>query len=180
MTTHSIDITHSEIGFTVRHMMFAKVRGQFKTWTAAIAYDPANVTRSKVSVEIDTASIDTREPQRDTHLRSADFFDTESFPKMTFVSKRIEALGSGEYPLVGDLTIRGTTNEVKLEVAKTGDGKDPWGNRRLGFAAKGSISRGAFGLKWNQALEAGGVLVSDKVDLEIEVQVVAKADTVAA
>ena len=180
MTTHSIDVTHSEIGFSVRHMMFAKVRGQFKAWTATIAYDPADPTQSKLSVDVDTSSVDTREAQRDAHLRSADFFDTETFPKMTYVSKRIDAVGDGQYKVVGDLTIRGTTNEVTLDVEQSGGGKDPWGNQRLGFTAKGSLSRGAFGLKWNQALEAGGVLVSDKVELEIEVQVVAKAGTAAA
>ena len=175
MTTFDIDLAHSEIGFTVRHMMFAKVRGQFKSWSAKLEYDAADATKSLVKVEIDTASIDTREDKRDAHLRSADFFDTEKFPKMTFESKRIEPLGEGRYKLVGDLTIRGNTNEVSLDVEQSGGGKDPWGNQRLGFVAKGSLSREKFGLTWNQALEAGGVLVSDKVELEIEPQVVVEA-----
>ena len=175
MSAHTIDTTHSEISFTVRHMMFAKVRGQFKKWTAALDYNPADPTRSKVRAEIDVASIDTREAQRDGHLRSGDFFDAEKFPTMTFASKRIEAKGKGLYTLVGDLTIRDVTREVSLEVEQTGGGKDPWGNQRLGFTLKGAINRGDWGLKWNQALEAGGVLVSDKVDLEAEVQVVQAA-----
>ncbi|HVJ90269.1 MAG TPA: YceI family protein [Labilithrix sp.] len=180
MTTYSIDTSHSEIGFSVRHMVFAKVRGQFKTWNATLEYDAAAPAKSVVTVEVDTASIDTREAQRDAHLRSADFFDSESHPKMTFKSTRVEPAGEGKYKLIGDLTIRGTTNEVTLDVEQTGAGKDPWGNDRLGFAARATINRSDWGLKWNQALEAGGVLVSDKVELEIEVQVVAKAGTVAA
>jgi polyisoprenoid-binding protein YceI len=172
MPSYTIDTSHSEIGFTVRHMMFAKVRGQFKTWTATATYDAADPTKSAFHAEIDAASIDTREGKRDDHLRSADFFDAGKFPKLTFDSKKIERAGSGAYKLTGDLTIRGTTRSVTLDVEETGGGKDPWGNARLGFSAKGSLSRSDFGLTWNQALEAGGVLVSDKVDVDIEVQIV--------
>ena len=168
---YNVDNTHSEIGFTVRHMMFAKVRGQFKTWTAKLGYDAANPAKSTVEVEIDTSSIDTHEDKRDAHLKSADFFDAEKFPKMVFKSKRIEGSG-GRLKVTGDLTIRDQTHEVVLDVEQTGSGKDPWGNERLGFSAKGAISRGEWGLKWNQALEAGGVLVSDKVDIDVEAQVV--------
>lgn len=173
MTAYSVDTAHSEIGFSVRHMMFAKVRGQFKTWTAALAYDAADPSKTSVRVQIDTASIDTREEKRDAHLRSDDFFSAGKFPKITFESKRIEKTGQGRYKLVGDLTIRDVTREVALDVEQTGGGKDPWGNQRLGFSAKGTINRGDWGLKWNQALEAGGVLVSDKVDIEVEAQAVA-------
>ncbi|WP_394834004.1 YceI family protein [Pendulispora rubella] len=175
MATYSIDTTHSEIAFTVRHMMFAKVRGQFRTWSATLTYDAGSPAASKVQVEIDAASIDTHEAQRDGHLRSGDFLDTEKFAKITFASKRIESSGKGRYKLAGDLTIHGVTNEVTLEVEQTGQGKDPWGNDRLGFNAKTTILRSDFGLKWNQALEAGGVLVSDKVEIEAEVQVVQAA-----
>jgi polyisoprenoid-binding protein YceI len=175
MATHSIDTAHSEIAFTVRHMMFAKVRGQFKKWSANLTFDAADPTKSKVEVEIDTASIDTREAQRDGHLRSPDFFDSEKFPKMTFQSKRIVPAGEGRYEVVGDLTIRGATHEVKLEAEQTGSGKDPWGNQRLGFAAKGLLHRSKWGLVWNQALEAGAVLVSDKVEIDVEVQVIVAA-----
>jgi polyisoprenoid-binding protein YceI len=180
MATHDIDIAHSEIGFTVRHMMFAKVRGQFKKWNATLNFDAADPTRSRVEVEIDTASVDTREAQRDAHLRSPDFFDAEKFPKMTFKSKRIVSAGPGRYEVVGDLTIRGATNEVKLDVEQTGSGKDPWGKVRLGFNAKGAISRSKWGLVWNQALEAGAVLVSDKVEIDVEAQVVVAAEAAVA
>jgi polyisoprenoid-binding protein YceI len=171
----TIDATHSEISFTVRHMMFAKVRGQFNKWTSTVAFDAADPTKSRVAVEIDATSINTREAQRDGHLRSADFLDAEKFPTLSFKSKRIEVVSKGQYKLVGDLTIRDATHEVTLDVEQTGTGKDPWGNQRLGFSAKGAISRGQWGLKWNQALETGGVLVSDKVDIEAEVQVVQAA-----
>ncbi|WP_394827409.1 YceI family protein [Pendulispora albinea] len=172
MATQSIDVAHSEIGFVVRHMVFSKVRGQFKKWSATLDYDAADPTKSRVGVEIETASIDTREEDRDKHLRSADFLDTEKFPKMIFASKRIERAGKDRYKLVGDLTIHGATNEVTLDVEATGGGADPWGNQRAGFSAKTTILRSQWGLKWNQALEAGGVLVSDKVDVEVEVEVV--------
>jgi polyisoprenoid-binding protein YceI len=172
MATYTIDNAHSEIGFTVRHMMFAKVRGQFKALKADLAFDAANPAKSTLSVDVDTASIDTREEKRDAHLRSGDFFDAEKFPKMTFKSKRIEGAGGGRYKLVGDLTIKDATHEATFDVEQTGAGKDPWGNERRLFTAKGQISRGQWGLTWNQALEAGGVLVSDKVDIEVEAQVV--------
>lgn len=172
MASYSIDTTHSEVSFTVRHMMFAKVRGQFKTWSTALSFNAENPSQSTVTAEIDTGSIDTREAARDTHLRSGDFFDSEKFPKMLFKSKAVTAAGDGKYKLVGDLTIRDITHEVTLDVEQTGAGKDPWGNDRLGFSAKTSISRGEWGLKWNQALEAGGLLVSDKVDIDVEVQVI--------
>jgi polyisoprenoid-binding protein YceI len=173
MSTYSVDPSHSEVGFTVRHMMFAKVRGQFKTWTANVEYDDADPTKTRVRAEIDTASIDTREAQRDAHLRSADFFDSENHPKMVFESKRVARKGD-DFEVSGDLTIRGVTKSITLSVERTGAGKDPWGNARLGFRATGSIHRAEWGLTWNQALEAGGVLVSDKVDLDIEVQLVEK------
>jgi polyisoprenoid-binding protein YceI len=172
MATYNIDTAHSEVGFTARHMVFAKVRGQFKSWNAKLNYDALNPANSSVVVDIDTASIDTREEKRDAHLRSADFFDAEKFPRMVFKSKRVEAAGKGNYRLVGDLTIRNVSREVALDVEQTGAGKDPWGNDRLGFTASTAISRSEWGLKWNQALEAGGVLVSDKIEIGVEVQVV--------
>jgi polyisoprenoid-binding protein YceI len=172
MSTYNVDLVHSEIGFTVRHMMFAKVRGHFGKWSAVLGYDEADPTRSKIHVEVETASVDTRDAQRDGHLRSPDFFQSDKFPKMIFEGKRIERAGSGRYELTGDLTIRDTTREVTLEVEQTGSGKDPWGNQRLGFRVSGAINRGDWGLKWNQVLEAGSVMVSDKVDIEVEVQVI--------
>ena len=179
MSTTTIDTTHSEISFAVRHMMFAKVRGHFKAWKAELAFDAEAPSRSKVTVDVDVTSIDTREAKRDAHLRSADFFDAEQFPTMRFESTSVEATGEGTYRLSGDLTIRGTTRPVTLDVEQTGSGKDPWGNDRLGFTVKGSISRSEWGLTWNQALEAGGVLVGDKVEIEVETQVVASAQRAA-
>lgn len=172
MATYNVDPSHSEIGFSVRHMMFAKVRGQFKTWTVNLAYDAASPAKSTIEVDVETASVDTRDAQRDGHLKSGDFFESEKFPKMTFKSTHIEPAGTGKYKVTGDLTIRGVTHPVTLDVEQTGSGKDPWGNDRLGFSAHGSIHRSEWGLKWNQALEAGGVLVSDKVEIEVEAQVV--------
>src|SRR5882724_4696748 len=175
MSSQTVDIAHSEIAFSVRHMMFAKVRGNFKKWDATLAYDPTDPQKSSVEVDIETGSIDTRDEKRDGHLRSPDFFDSEKYPTMKFKSKRIEPAGKARYRLVGDLTIRGATHEVVLDVEQTGGGKDPWGNERIGFTAKGAINRGEWGLVWNQALEAGAVLVSDKVDIEVEAEVIVGA-----
>jgi len=174
MTTYSIDNSHSDVNFSVRHMVFAKVRGHFTKWTAELAYDAADPSRSSVSVSIDTGSIDTREPQRDGHLKSPDFLDAEKFPKITFKSTKVERKGDKKYALVGDLTIHGVTKPVTLDVEELGGGKDPWGNQRLGFSAKTKIDRGEFGLKWNQVLETGGVLVGEHIDVEADVEVVAK------
>jgi polyisoprenoid-binding protein YceI len=175
MTTFTIDNAHSDIGFSVRHMVFAKVRGHFTKWTANLVLNESDVAKSSVEVSIDAASIDTREPQRDGHLRSGDFLDAEKYPKITYKSRRIEAAGGKKYKVVGDLTIHGVTREVPLDVEETGRGKDPWGNHRIGFSARTSIERSAFGLKWNQALETGGVLVADRVDIELDIEAVAAA-----
>lgn len=172
MATWNIDTSHSGIHFTVRHMVFAKVHGRFSKWTATFALDEANLAASKVTVDIDAASIDTAEEKRDGHLKSPDFLDVANHPKVTFVSKSVEG-GGDSFKVKGDLTVRGATKEVTLDVEKTGAGKDPWGNARIAFTAKTSINRKDFGLTWNQALEAGGVLVGEKVDIEIEVQAVA-------
>ncbi len=178
-TNWNIDTSHSGINFSVRHMVFAKVRGRFGTWTGKVTLDEEDLLRSSVEVEIDAASIDTGVADRDNHLRSPDFFDVGTFPKLTFKSKRMEAHGAG-YRLVGDLTIRDVTHEVTLEVESGGQAKDPWGNQRVAFTAKTSIDRTAYGLKWNQVLEAGGVLVGERIDIEIEVQAVKAAASAAA
>lgn len=174
MTTFSIDPTHSAIHFSVRHMVFAKVRGSFGSWRAELTLDAADITRSSVKVEIDAASIDTGVADRDQHLRSADFLATEEFPTIRFESTGVEGSGS-ELKLQGNLTIRGVTRPITLDVERLGEGKDPWGNQRLGFSAKGSLDRKQYGLNWNQVLEAGGVLVGDKVEIEIDIEAVAKA-----
>ena len=172
MVSYTVDNAHSDVGFSVRHMVFAKVRGHFTKWTAQIAFDPSDPTKSAVEATIDAASIDTREPQRDGHLKSADFLDVEKYPTITFKSRRVERAGDKRYKVVGDLTIHGVTRETTLESEELGRGKDPWGNERVIFSAKGSVNRADFGLKWNQALETGGVLVGDKVEIEVDAEVI--------
>ena len=170
-TTWNIDATHSTIGFSIRHMVFSKVRGRFLKHTGAIQLGD-DATQSWVEVAIDAASIDTGTAQRDTHLRSADFFDVERFPELRFRSTRVEDIGGGRLRVLGELTIRDTTREVALDAESAGRGVDPWGNERIGFVAKTSIDRKDFGLQWNQVLEAGGVLVGDRVDIELDIQAV--------
>ncbi len=172
MATYTIDNAHSDVSFSVRHMVFAKVRGHFTKWTAALEVDPADPSKSSVQVTIEAASIDTREAQRDGHLKSADFLDVEKHPQITFKSRRIERAQKGHYKVTGDLTIRGVTHEVPLDIEELGGGKDPYGNERVGYNAKATITRTDWGLKWNQTLEAGGVLVGEKVDIEIEVEAI--------
>jgi polyisoprenoid-binding protein YceI len=174
MTTYTIDTTHSDVGFSVRHMVFAKVRGHFTKWTADLAFDPADPSKDAVNVSIDVNSIDTREAQRDGHLKSPDFLDAEKYPTITYKSTKVESAGSKKYNVTGDLTIHGVTKPVKLEVEELGGGKDPWGNQRVAFQAKTRVDRGEFGLKWNQALETGGVLVGEHIDIEIDIEAIAK------
>jgi polyisoprenoid-binding protein YceI len=174
MTTYSIDNTHSDVTFSVRHMVFAKVRGHFTKWTSELAFDPADPSRSSLSVTIETGSIDTREAQRDGHLKSPDFLDAEKYPTIVYKSRKVERKGDKKYAVLGDLTIHGVTKPVTLDVEELGGGKDPWGNQRLAFAAKTKIDRGDFGLKWNQVLETGGVLVGEHIEIEADVEVVVK------
>ncbi len=174
-TTWTIDATHAEVGFSVKHLMISTVRGRFGAVEGTVTIDEATPANSKVDVTIDVASIDTRQEMRDNHLRSPDFFDVATFPTMRFVSKKVSGDIEGDFKVVGDLTIRDQTREVTLDATFTGKGKDPWGNERAGFEAKGKINRTEFGLGWNQALEAGGVMVSEDVKLTIEVEVVKKA-----
>lgn len=168
----SIDTSHSGVHFTVRHMVITKVRGSFQTWNGTIDFDEADPTRSTVSARIEAASIDTREPKRDAHLRSADFFDVEQFPALTFESTHIVKHDEG-FDVHGNLGIHGVTRPVVLRAEYLGAGKDPWGNRRVGFQAHTTINRRDFGLNWNQALEAGGVLVAEKVEIELDIQAIA-------
>ena len=175
MADWTIDTAHSAINFSVRHMMFGKTRGQFNRWQGRLQLVPEKLTSSSVEVTIDASSIVTGDEQRDTHLRSADFLDAEKFPTLTFRSTRVEDLGGGNLRILGDLTVHGTTREVVLEAEYGGNTKDPWGNNRAGFGARTSIDRTDFGLKWNMALEAGGIVVGNKVDIEIEVEAVQAA-----
>jgi polyisoprenoid-binding protein YceI len=172
-TEWKVDTSHSSAGFTVRHLVISKVHGKFTKWEGAVAFDEKDLANSKIDLAIDVASVDTSEEKRDAHLRSADFFDAEQHPKLTFKSKRVEKNGGDSYKVIGDLTIRGTTREVAAEVTYEGRGKDPWGKERIAFTGKASINRNDFGLKWNQALETGGVLVGEKVDIGLELQAIA-------
>lgn len=176
----NIDTTHSSVGFSVRHLMFAKVRGRFAKWQGTVRLDPDDLTHASVNVVIDAASIDTGVADRDNHLRSGDFFDVEHAPELTFTSTKIEAVGGDRYKVYGELSIRGITREVVLDVEHGGQAKDPWGNQRVAFTATTSVNRTDFGLKWNRLVEAGGVLVGERVDIELEVQAVQAAATEAA
>ncbi len=169
-TTWKIDTSHSGVHFTVRHMVFAKVRGTFTKFSGALVLEEP-FEKSTVSVDIEAASIETRDEKRDGHLRSADFFDVEKFPKLTFRSKKVEGTADA-FKVTGELTMHGATREVVLHGERTGTGKDPWGNERAGFSAKAQVDRKDFGLTWNQALETGGVLVGDRIDIELEVEAI--------
>jgi polyisoprenoid-binding protein YceI len=181
-TRWDIDTSHSDVSFTVRHMVVTKTRGRFTRWSGVVDFDEADPTRSRVEVQIEAASIDTGHADRDAHLRSADFFDAENHPYLTFKSTGIER-GEGErYRIAGDLTMRGVTRPVVLEAELGGVAADPWGARRAGFSAHTQVNRKDFGLTWNQPLETGGLLVGEKVDIALEVeavQPVAKADNAA-
>ncbi|HVG61368.1 MAG TPA: YceI family protein [Hyalangium sp.] len=170
--TWNIDTTHSAIHFTARHMVIAKVRGSFRRYSGTVSLDEQDLTASSVSVRIDAASIDTGVEQRDNHLRSADFFDVEKFPAITFQSTKVEKSSGTGLRVTGNLTMRDVTREVVLEAEQLGIGKDPWGNVKVAFEAKTSVDRRDFGLKWNQALETGGVLVGEKVEISLEIQAV--------
>lgn len=167
--TYTIDPTHSNVEFAVRHMMITTVKGRFGDVKGTIEI-PEN-GQPKVDVTIATASIDTRAEARDTHLRSADFFDVEKYPELRFVSTKATKTDDG-YKLVGDLTIKGLTKTITLTVTEEGAGVDPWGNQKAAFSATGKFNRSEFGLNWNAALETGGVLVSDEVKLSIDAQLV--------
>jgi polyisoprenoid-binding protein YceI len=172
----SFDLVHSSINFWVRHLMVSKVHGRFGQWTGSLQLDESNLAASSLDIQIDAASIDTREPQRDTHLRSADFLEAEKYPHLTFKSTAVKVAGKDSFEVQGNLTIRGVTKPVTLEVESSGRVKDPWGGERAGFSAHGSIERKDFGLTWNKALEAGGVVVGDKVEISIEIEAVRKLE----
>lgn len=167
--TYQIDPVHSQVEFTVDHLVVFKVNGAFNEYQGEIEADSASKSLTSAKAEIKVASIDTREPKRDGHLLSADFFDAENYPFVTFTSKRVE--GSGDnITVVGDLSIRGTTKEVALKGSFRGENTDPWGNVRAGFSASTVINRHDYGLSWNKALETGGVVVGDDVTIRLEVQ----------
>ena len=167
----SIDPAHTEVEFSARHLMISNVKGRFDSPTGSVSYDPARPDSLELDVSIPVKTIDTRNAQRDAHLRSADFFDAEHFPQMTFKGKRIDGDVAGKFKLIGDLTIRGTTREVALDVTAEGGGPDPWGNDRLGFSATGAVNRQEFGLRWNQLLEGGGLTVGDEIKIIINTEI---------
>ena len=171
-----IDSSHSGASFTVKHMMISNVRGEFNKVSGTFNYNEKDPTKSTVAATIDASSIDTREPKRDEHLKSPDFFDVAKHPKITFKSKKVAKAGEGKLKVTGDLTMRGVTKEVVLDVeGPTKPVKDPWGNLKIGATATTTLNRKDFGLNWNQALEAGGVLVGEDVKVELDLEFLQKA-----
>lgn len=166
----TVDPAHSSIDFTIKHMMIAKVKGAFHQYEAEIEADPSDLTSAKIQFSVDLASIDTRNSDRDAHLRSADFLNVEQNPKMTFRSSNIVKKSEGEYHVTGDLTLNGVTRSETFTVAFEGAGKDPWGNEKVGFSGHGSVKRSDFGLTYNAVLETGGVLIGDEVKFTIELE----------
>ena len=171
--TWNIDPAHSVVEFKVKHMMISNVKGQFAKVTGVLTLDESDLTDSHVEALIEAASIETRDAQRDAHLKSADFFDVEKFPALSFKSTRVSPVGDGELAVEGDLTIRGVTRKVVFSVeGPTPPAKDPWGNTRVAVSATTKINRKDFGLTWNTALETGGILVGDEVTLALDVEFV--------
>jgi polyisoprenoid-binding protein YceI len=177
----SIDTVHSQVGFAVKHMMVSTVRGQFRGYRATLVrLDPKDFTKSRFEGEVDVASVDTGNPDRDAHLRTNDFFDAPNHPTITFRSTKIEAKDAGDYRVHGDLTIRGVTQPVTLDVEYHGTSKNPYGKTVTGLSATGTINRKDFGVSFNALLETGGVAVAEKVKLELEFELAYAEDTVAA
>ena len=170
--TYTLDPTHTRLGFVARHAMVTKVRGAFTDFAGTAVRDAEDPTRSHAEVTIQVASVDTGNAQRDEHLRTNDFFDAATYPEIRFVSTKAESLGDDNYRLTGDLTIKGITKSVAVDFEFTGVAADPWGNQRVGFEGKAVINRKDFGVNFNAALEAGGVLVSEKITLEFDVSAV--------
>lgn len=169
-TKWNLDPTHSELGFKVKHMMITNVSGSFGSFQADVETEGDDFSTANIAFTADAASVNTGNEQRDGHLKSGDFFDAENFPQLKFVSTGVKKEDDDEYEITGDLTIRGVTKPVKFKAEHGGSGKDPWGNQKTGFTIKGKINRTDFGLNWNAALEAGGVLVSEEVKFNGEIQ----------
>jgi polyisoprenoid-binding protein YceI len=176
MATYKIDVDHSDVMFKVKHLMISTATGIFKKFDATVETEGDEFTNAKVFFEADVNSIDTKNEQRDAHLKSDDFFNAEQFPKMTFKSTGIEKNGEGEYTLKGDLTIRDITKQITLDVDYNGSTKDPWGFERAGFEVTGKINRKEYGLKWSAVTEAGGLVVDDVVKLVMNIEFVKQAD----
>jgi|SRR5579859_2672090 len=173
---YQIDPAHSAAQFKVRHMMIANVKGEFTRISGSAAYDPSNPSAAQIQAVIDASSISTRDEQRDGHLKSADFFDVAKFPSITFQSSKVLPSGAGSFDVMGDLTIHGVTRPAVLTVEEvTPEAKDPWGNLRRGATAKTKVNRKDFGLQWNVALEAGGFLIGDEIEITIDVELIRQA-----
>ncbi len=169
-TVWTIDAVHSSVDFSVKHMVFATAKGRFSDVKGTITLDNENVANSTVEVEIGTASVDTRDAKRDEHLRSADFFDVETYPALTFMSTQVEAANGADLKVTGDLTMHGVTKQVVLDTEFNGQGTNPWGQGVISYTAHTKINRKDFGLNWTAALESGGVLVGDDVKIAIEIE----------
>jgi polyisoprenoid-binding protein YceI len=174
-STWAVDPVHSSVEFAVRHLMITTVKGRFTDVQGTVVLDETTPSASSADVTVQVASIDTRDPQRDAHLKSADFFEAETFPTLTFRSTAVRNWKTDGSTLIGDLTIHGVTREVALELTHEGRAKDPWGGERIGFTATTKIKRSEFGLTWNQLLETGGFAVSDDVKISLDVQLVLKS-----
>lgn len=179
--TWRIDPAHTQVEFAVRHLMISTVRGRFSGISGTLTVPGGDFLRAEIEASIPVASLDTGEPQRDAHLRSADFFDAERFPVIAFRSRRVDPVpgADGRFGLIGDLTLHGVTREIRLDAVAEGRGRDPWGQQRAGFSLTGRLSRQDFGLTWNQLLETGGVAVSDEVKIAIDVELIAAAEAAA-
>ena len=172
---YTIDPAHTTLGFTARHAMVTNVKGKFLDFTGTLHLDGSDPTKSTASLDIKMDSIDTGSPDRDGHLKSADFFKTDEFPSMTFRSTSAESLGGDDYRVTGDLEILGTTKPITIDLEFNGAAKDPFGNERVGFEGKAEILRSEFGLTWNATLETGGVLVSEKIKLNFDISAIKSA-----
>ncbi|MCB0208895.1 MAG: polyisoprenoid-binding protein [Anaerolineae bacterium] len=175
-----LDKAHSSVEFSVRHMMISKVRGRFEDFEVTVNFDESNPTNTSVDATVDIASINTREPQRDGHLKSPDFFNADAYPTMTFKSTKVEKVDNSHAKLIGDLTIQNVTKPVTLDVEYAGKAVNPFtGSETVGFTANGKISRKEWGMTWNQALETGGIMVGDEVTIHLEVELVKESEQVA-
>lgn len=172
LQTFTIDPSHSRMGFTVRHMGFSKVRGSFETFEGSVRLSSGDLSTLEASAVLQAASITTNEPKRDAHLRSGDFFDADNHPTVTFRSTGVKHINGSRFTLAGELTMRGVTKAVELHGEYLGEGQDPWGGTRVAFEARTEVNRKEFGLNWNAILETGGVLVSEMVEIHLEVQAV--------